>query len=87
MPWQYDLARRSKEERKARHDTRNQVQECQAESGDKNIKQENTSVKLLYNQKPYKARNVKGAQTTCRRGGKEKKRSRAEIKEQPPERD
>ena len=37
-------------------------------------------MKLPCDQKPYKVMDIKGAQTTCQRGGKEKQRSR-NIKE------
>ena len=54
-----------KEERKIRNDTRNQVQKQQRKTKDKEtIKQETTKVRLLYDPKPYRAMDVKGAQTT-----------------------
>ena len=37
-------------------------------------------MKLLYDPKPYIVIGIKGAQITCRRGGKEKRRSKEKIK-------
>ena len=44
------------------------------------MKQEKTTVKLPYDPKPYMVVDVKGAQVTCSRGGKEKKRTKEKIK-------
>ena len=44
------------------------------------MKQEKTTVKLPYDPKPYTVGGIKGAQITCQRGGKEKKRSQEKIK-------
>ena len=70
-----------REERKVRYDKKNQVQEHQVKPGDKVIiKQEKNTVKPPYDPKPYIVVGVKGAQVTCWRGGKEKKRSQEKIK-------
>ena len=44
------------------------------------MKQEKTTVKLPYDPNPYTVVEVKGAQVTCSRGGKEKKRMKEKIK-------
>merc|ERR1712059_54793 len=43
-------------------------------------RQEKTTMRLPYDPKPYEVMEVKGAQVTCRRGGKEKKRPKEKIK-------
>ena len=74
-PWQHCSARRSREERKLRYDMRNQVQEHQVKSGNKDImKQEKTLVKPPYDPKPYRVMGIKGAQITCWGGGNEKEK-------------
>ena len=68
---------RTRKERKERYDRRNKVQERQVEKGDRVlIKQEKSMVKPPYDPKPYTVVDVKGAQVTCSRGGKEKKRTK-----------
>merc|ERR1712059_96780 len=62
--------------------------ERQIKPGDRVLmRQEKTTVRLPYDPKPYKVTEVKGAQVTCRRGGKEKKRPKEKIKivEERPE--
>ena len=67
--------------RKERYDEKNKVKECQVKPGDRVLmKQEKTTVKPPYDPNPYKVVEVKGAQITCSRGGKEKKRMKEKIK-------
>merc|ERR1711864_42419 len=77
-----------RKEMKERYDRKNRVKERHIKPGDRVlIKQEKTTVRPPYDPKPYKVTEVKGAQVTCRRGGKEKKRPKEKIKivEERPE--
>ena len=54
---------------------RQQKEDCQVETKGKNTKQQNTSVRLPYDQDPYRVKDVKGAQNNMpegRAGEKEK---------------
>merc|ERR1712059_151974 len=65
---------KTRRERKERYDRKKRVKECHIKPGDRVlIKQERTTVRPPYDPKPYEVTEVKGAQVTCRRGGKEKK--------------
>ena len=63
-----------------RYDKRNKVQEHQVEKGDRVLMKQKTMVKPPYDPKPYTVVDVKGAQVTFSRGGKEKKRTKEKIK-------
>merc|ERR1712059_35992 len=79
---------KTRERERERYDRKNRVKECHIKPGDRAlIKQEKTTVRPLYDPKPYEVTEVKGAQVTCRRGGKEKKRPKEKIKivEERPE--
>ena len=72
---------RTRKERKERYDEKNKVKERQVKPGDRVLmKQEKMTVKPPYDPNPYKVVEVKGAQVTCSRGGKEKKRTKEKIK-------
>merc|ERR1712059_198119 len=72
---------KTRKKRKERYDRKNRVKEHHIKTGDRVlIKQEKTMVRPLYDPKPYEVTEVKGAQVTCRRGGKEKKRQKEKIK-------